>query len=63
MLGLRPEHIIVILLIALLIFGTKPFANFIRSFRKAGDEFRAAVKREEDCARGQAQGGAAKKEE
>ena len=44
MLGLRPEHIIVILAVALLIFGTKPFVNFLRSFRKAGDEFRTAVK-------------------
>ena len=51
MFGLRPEHIIFILLIALLIFGTKPFANFLRSFRKAGDEFRAAVKDEDKSAK------------
>ena len=44
MLGLRPEHIIIILVVALLIFGTKPFINFFRSFRKAGDEFKSAMK-------------------
>lgn len=51
MFGLRPEHIIFILLIALLIFGTKPFANFLRSFRRAGDEFREAVKDKDDSAK------------
>lgn len=51
MLGLRPEHIIFILLIALLIFGTKPFANFLRSFRKAGDEFKNAIKDEDKSAK------------
>ena len=51
MFGLQPLHIILILVIALLIFGTKPFANFLRSFRKAGDEFRTAVKDEDKAAK------------
>lgn len=61
MFGLRPEHIIFILLIALLVFGTKPFANFLRSFRKAGDEFRAAAKSEDKSAANSANAGSAKK--
>jgi len=47
MFGLQPLHIILILAIALLIFGTKPFVNFIRSFRNAGEEFKTAVKDED----------------
>ena len=42
--GLQPWHIVLIVLIALLIFGPKPISNFFRSFRKAGDEFRQAAK-------------------
>lgn len=51
MFGLRPEHIVFILLIALLIFGTKPFSNFLRSFRKAGDEFNSALKDKDNSAK------------
>lgn len=43
-LGLQPLHLILILAIALLVFGTKPFVKFISSFRIAGDEFRSAMK-------------------
>lgn len=51
MFGLQPIHIIAILVIALLIFGPKPIGNLIRSFRKAGDEFRNEVKSEDKNAK------------
>ena len=46
--GLQPWHILLIVLIALLIFGPKPLSNLFRSFRKAGDEFRQAAKDEKE---------------
>ena len=51
MFGLQPFHIILILAIALLIFGTKPFVNFLRSFRKAGSEFSSALKDDDKSAK------------
>ena len=44
MFGLQPLHIILIVIIALLIFGPSRFGNLGRAFGKMFSEFRSAAK-------------------
>ena len=43
MLGLQPVHLIIILFIALLVFGPSRLPDLGRAMRKTMDEFRAAT--------------------
>ncbi len=44
MFGLRPEHVILILIVALLLFGPKQLPELGRSLGKAINEFRGATR-------------------
>ncbi len=44
MFGLQPVHLVIILFIALLVFGPSRLPDLGRAMRKTVDEFRAAAK-------------------
>ncbi len=44
MFGLRPEHIVLIVIVALLLFGPKQLPELGKSLGKAINEFRGAAK-------------------
>lgn len=53
MFGLRPEHIVLIVIVALLIFGPKQLPELGKSLGKAINEFRNAGKEATDAVKGE----------
>jgi TatA/E family protein of Tat protein translocase len=63
MFGLRPEHIVLIVIVALLIFGPKQLPELGKSLGKAINEFRNAGKDATDALKQEVDKPAEKKEE
>jgi len=63
MFGLRPEHIVLIVIVALLIFGPKQLPELGKSLGKAINEFRNAGKEATDAMKQEVDKPAEKKEE
>ncbi len=63
MFGLRPEHIVLIVIVALLIFGPKQLPELGKSLGKAINEFRNAGKEASDALKQEVDKPSEKKEE
>lgn len=63
MFGLRPEHIVLIVIVALLLFGPKQLPELGKSLGKAINEFRNAGKEASDALKNEVDKPEPKKEE
>ena len=63
MFGLRPEHIVLIVIVALLIFGPKQLPELGKSLGKAINEFRNAGKEATDALKQETEKPAEKKDD